>query len=50
MQEFVREAMASDAAIEARGEVYRAHDVHAWLGRLARGAKPRRPAPRRRIR
>ena len=48
MREFVREAMAADAAIEAGAEVYRAEDVHAWFERLARGGKPRRPAPWRR--
>ena len=48
MRQFVREAMAEDAAIEAGAEVYRAQDVHAWLDRLARGGKPRRPAPWRR--
>ncbi len=45
MREFVREALEADAAIEAGAEVYRAEDVHAWLDRLARGGKARRPAP-----
>ena len=45
MRQFVREAMAADAAIERGAEVYRAEDVHAWVDRLARGGKPRRPAP-----
>ena len=48
MREFVREAMASDAAVEAGGAVYRAEDVHAWMERLAKGEKPPRPAPWRR--
>jgi predicted transcriptional regulator len=48
MREFLREAMAADAAIEAGADVYRAEDVHAWLERLAQGGKPRRPGPRRR--
>ena len=48
MREFVREAMAADAAIDAGDKVYRAEDAHAWLERLARGGKPRRPAPWRR--
>ena len=48
MREFVREAMASDAAVEAGGAVYRAEDVHAWMERLARSEKPPRPAPWRR--
>jgi predicted transcriptional regulator len=48
MREFVREALAADAAIEAGAEVYRAEDVHAWLERLVKGGKPRRPAPWRR--
>jgi predicted transcriptional regulator len=48
MREFVREALAADAEIEAGAEVYRAEDVHAWLERLTKGGKPRRPAPWRR--
>jgi predicted transcriptional regulator len=48
MREFVREAMATDAAIAAGAEVYPGEDVHAWLERLARGGKPRRPASSRR--
>ena len=47
-QSFVREALAADADIERTGEVYRAEDVHAWLQRLARGPKARRPKPWRR--
>ena len=31
VREFVREAMASDAAVEAGGAVFRAEDVHAWM-------------------
>jgi predicted transcriptional regulator len=45
MRDFVRAAMASDAAVEAGGAVYRAEDVHAWMERLAKGEKPPRPAP-----
>lgn len=45
MRDFVREALASDAAIESGAAVYRAEEVHAWLGRLAKGEKPPRPAP-----
>lgn len=45
MREFVREALASKADVEAGGAVYRAEDVHAWLERLAKGEKPPRPAP-----
>ena len=45
MREFVREAMVSDAAVEAGGAVYRAEDVHNWMERLAKGEKPPRPAP-----
>jgi predicted transcriptional regulator len=48
VRDFVREAMASDAAVEAGAAVYRAEDVHAWLERLARGARPARPRPWRR--
>ena len=43
MRAFVREAIASDAAIEAGAAVYRAEDVHAWIEHLAKGAKPARP-------
>ena len=45
VREFVREALASDAAVEAGAAVYRAEDVHAWLERLAKGDKPARPRP-----
>ena len=45
MREFVREALASKADVEAGGEVYRAEDVHAWMERLAKGEKAPRPAP-----
>lgn len=45
MRAFVREALASDAAIEAGAEVYRAEDVHAWLERLARNPKAPHPRP-----
>jgi predicted transcriptional regulator len=48
VQSFVRDALAAHADIERTGEVYRAEDVHAWLQRLARGRKARRPKPRRR--
>ena len=45
MRDFVREALASKADVEAGGAVYRAEDVHAWMERLAKGEKPPRPAP-----
>ena len=48
MRNFVREALASKADVEAGGAVYRAEDVHAWLERLAKGEKPPRPSPWRR--
>jgi predicted transcriptional regulator len=48
MKAFVSEALASKADIEAGGAVYRADDVHAWMERLAKGEKTRRPAPWRR--
>ncbi len=48
MREFVKAALASDAALEAGAAVYRAEDVHAWMERLAKGEKPPRPAPWRR--
>jgi predicted transcriptional regulator len=48
MQSFVQEALAADADIERTGEVYKSEDVHAWIGRLARGKKPTRPKPWRR--
>jgi predicted transcriptional regulator len=45
MEEFVREALAADRAIDAGGEVYAAEDVHAWLARLACGERAPRPKP-----
>ena len=48
MRDFVREALASKADVEAGGAVYRAEDVHAWLEGLAKGEKPPRPSPWRR--
>ena len=45
MRDFVKAALAADAASEAGGAVYRAEDVHAWMERLAKGEKPPRPAP-----
>jgi predicted transcriptional regulator len=48
VQSFVREALAADADIERTGEVYKAEDVHAWLGRLSKGRKTPRPKPWRR--
>ena len=45
MRDFVREALASKADVEAGGTVYRAEDVHAWMERLAKGEKAPRPAP-----
>lgn len=48
MEAFVAAALAADADIERTGEVYRADDVHKWLGRLAAGTKVRRPKPWRR--
>lgn len=45
MRDFVRAAIASDAAVEAGAAVYRADDVHAWMERLAKGEKPLRPSP-----
>ena len=48
MQEFVTQALAADADIEATGEVYRAEAVHAWLDRVATGKKAVRPGPWRR--
>ena len=45
MREFVREALASDAAVEGGAAVYRAEDVHPWLERLARNSSAARPKP-----
>lgn len=44
MREFVREALAADAAVEAGAPAYRAEDVHSRLAQIAAGAK--RPRPR----
>lgn len=48
VRDFVKEALASEAEIDAGGAVYRAEDVHAWMERLAKGEKAPRPAPWRR--
>ncbi len=45
MHSLVKEALAADAEIERTGEVYRAEDVHAWMGRLARSEAAKRPKP-----
>lgn len=45
MREFVQEALAADTAVEEGAAVYRAEDVHAWLGRLVRSRKAARPKP-----
>lgn len=45
MRDFVRDALAADTAIEKGAAVYRAEDVHAWLGRLATNGKAARPRP-----
>ena len=43
VRDFVRDALAADAAIEESAAVYRAEDVHAWLDRLATNSKTARP-------
>ncbi len=48
MRDFVREALAADAAVEEGAAVYRAEDVHAWLERLAHKRRAARPKPWRR--
>lgn len=48
VRDFVKAALASDAAIDAGAAVYRAEDVHDWMERIARGERPPRPAPWRR--
>jgi predicted transcriptional regulator len=48
MRSLVKEAIEADGAIERTGEVYRADDVHAWMGRLSRGTAADRPKPWRR--
>jgi predicted transcriptional regulator len=45
MRDFVHEALAADAEMDAGGEVYRAEDVHAWLDRLAHKRKAAPPKP-----
>ncbi len=45
MREFVREALAADAAVEKGAAVYRAEDVHAWLDRRAHNREAVRPKP-----
>ena len=48
MEEFIKEALSADRAIDAGEEVYAAADVHAWLLRRARGERVARPKPWRR--
>lgn len=45
IRSLVKEALAADAEIEKTGEVYRAEDVHAWMGRLAHDETAARPRP-----
>ena len=45
MHVFVQEALDADREIDAGGEVYAAEDVHAWLHRLARDGRAKRPKP-----
>lgn len=45
MQAFVREARAADVAMTNGANIYRAEDVHAWLGRLATRHDAPRPKP-----
>jgi len=45
MREFVREALAADAAVEKGAAVFRAEDVHPWLKRLAQNRRSVRPKP-----
>jgi len=45
MRSLVKEALAADAQIDRTGEVYRTEDVHAWMGRLAKGQAPGKPKP-----
>jgi predicted transcriptional regulator len=45
MRSLVKEAIAADAEIERTGEVYRADDVHAWMGRLAKTPASAKPKP-----
>jgi len=48
MRRLIMEAMFADEEIERTGEVYRAEDVHAWMTRLAAGARAPRPEARQR--
>jgi predicted transcriptional regulator len=48
VRNLVKEALAADADIDKSGEIYRAEDVHAWMGRLADGDSTVRPKPWRR--
>ncbi len=45
IQRLVKEAVAADVEIERTGQVYRAEDVHAWMGRLAREEAAAKPKP-----
>lgn len=44
-REFIREALAADAAVEKGAPVYRAEDVHGWIMQLAQNPRAVRPKP-----
>lgn len=45
LRDFVREALAADAAIDVGAAVYGAEEVHAWLEKLATDPQAKRPKP-----
>ncbi|MEO6023787.1 MAG: CopG family transcriptional regulator [Burkholderiales bacterium] len=45
MRAFAQEALEADAEIDRTGEIYASEDVHAWLERLAKNRKTKRPKP-----
>jgi hypothetical protein len=48
--QFIKDALATDKAIDAGADVYRSDDVHRWLEDLARNGWAERPAPAKIIR
>jgi predicted transcriptional regulator len=48
IRSLVKDAFATDSAIDTTGEVYRLEDVHAWMKQMATDASAPRPKPSRR--
>jgi len=48
--QFIKDALAADKAIDTGADVFGSDDVHRWLERLARNGRAERPAPVKTIR